>query len=79
MEKDEEHDKEQQGVVVSESWSPSPGPKQFTLAASFQKMGLESKIVKVSSPGAKPQPSLKDIFMAKVEKELAEKRSWRSW
>ena len=51
---------------VKESWTPSPGKKQMTLAASLKKIGSEAQIVKVSSPGAKKAESLKDMLVKQV-------------
>ena len=51
---------------VKESWTPSPGPKQLTLAASLKKTGQDAQIIKVCSPGAKKQESLKDVLLKQV-------------
>ena len=63
-----------EGKFVEESWTPSPGPKQLTLAASLKKTGQDVQIVKVSSPGAKKQESLKDLLLQKVAALEAQKK-----
>ena len=51
---------------VQQTWTPSPSSKQLTLGASLKRLGAEAKIVKVSSPGATKQQSLKDVLVQKV-------------
>ena len=51
---------------VQQTWTPSPSSKQLTLGASFKRLGTEAKIIKVSSPGATKQQSLKDVLLHKV-------------
>ena len=51
---------------VPKGWTPSPSSKQLTLGATLKRLGSEAQIIKVSSPGAKKQQSLKDLLVEKV-------------
>ena len=51
---------------LEQSWTPSPSPKQMTLAAALERSGQKFEHVVVTSPGAKKQESLKDVLMKKV-------------
>ena len=49
----------------------TPKAKQLTLAASLQKVGSPCEVIKTSSPGAKPRPSLLEILSGEVKAKEA--------